>query len=213
MQNRFGKEEFEIIPDTYVLPDEFADFYSHYHSINDKQTEHNEYLITNEKGAINNDSQSNNQIKNVWIVKPMSGSQGRGIFITDDITKVPIDEQCIVSRYIANPLLLRGLKFDLRVYVLVTSFEPWRIYIYQEGLVRFASEEYKDTDFDNKFIHLTNYSINKKNEKFVQGNNFQSEESNKWSFTLLTKHLEAVGVDVNLLWSRIYDCIIKTLIA
>lgn len=28
MQERFGKEAFDIIPDTYILPDEFADFYS-----------------------------------------------------------------------------------------------------------------------------------------------------------------------------------------
>ena len=31
MQEKFGKEEFNIIPDTYILPDEFADFYSHFH--------------------------------------------------------------------------------------------------------------------------------------------------------------------------------------
>jgi len=55
---------------------------------------------------------------------------------------VPIDEPCIVSRYVPNPLLINGLKFDVRIYVLVTSMDPWRIYVYQEGLARFASEEY-----------------------------------------------------------------------
>ena len=33
MQDRFGKEKFDIIPDTYILPDEFADFYAHYHKL------------------------------------------------------------------------------------------------------------------------------------------------------------------------------------
>jgi Tubulin-tyrosine ligase family len=104
---------------------------------------------------------------------------------------VPIDEQCIVSRYITNPLLINGLKFDLRVYVLITSFDPWRIYVYDEGLARFASEPYnspasgpgegqsqqnaKDggssVTKNNKFAHLTNYSINKKNDKYVQNAN------------------------------------------
>jgi len=37
MQEKFGKETFNIIPDTYNLPDEFADFYSHFHSLNQKQ--------------------------------------------------------------------------------------------------------------------------------------------------------------------------------
>ena len=82
---------------------------------------------------------------------------------------MPIDEQLIVSRYIDIPLLLNGLKFDLRVYVLVTSFEPLRIYVYNEGLARFASEPYQgpDTTKNTKYAHLTNYSINKKNERYV----------------------------------------------
>lgn len=80
---------------------------------------------------------------------------------------MPIDEQCIVSKYISNPFLINGLKFDLRIYVLVTSFDPWRIYIYNEGLTRFASEPYTPLiNKQNKFAHLTNYSINKKNEKY-----------------------------------------------
>ena len=47
--------------------------------------------------------------------------------------------------------------------------DPWRIYVYHEGLARFASEPYQvQSSKQNKFAHLTNYSINKKNEKFVQ---------------------------------------------
>lgn len=44
----------------------------------------------------------------------------------------------------------------------ITSINPLRIYIYEEGLVRFASEKYDTTDLKNIFSHLTNYSINKK---------------------------------------------------
>lgn len=60
----------------------------------------------------------------------------------DDISEVPLNESLVISKYIGNPLLINGLKFDLRLYVLVTSFDPLKIYIYNDGLVRFASEPY-----------------------------------------------------------------------
>ena len=57
----------------------------------------------------------------------------------------------------------------MRIYVLVTSIEPLRIYIYNEGLVRFASAPYNIQSVkSNVYAHLTNYSINKKSENFVQ---------------------------------------------
>jgi len=86
----------------------------------------------------------------------------------DDISEVPLNESLVISKYINNPLLINGLKFDLRLYVLVTSFDPLKIYIYQEGLVRFASEPYNLSNIkQNAYAHLTNYSINKKNEYFI----------------------------------------------
>jgi len=48
----------------------------------------------------------------------------------------------VVSSYIKNPFLINELKIDLRVYVAVTCINPLRIFIYKEGLVRFATEKY-----------------------------------------------------------------------
>ena len=101
-------------------------------------------------------------------MKPNNSSRGRGIHLVDSIDEVSPSDSCIVSRYISNPLLINGHKFDLRIYVLVTCFEPLRIYVYKEGLARFASESYSEkVNKNNKFIHLTNYSINKKNDNFI----------------------------------------------
>lgn len=73
----------------------------------------------------------------------------------------------VVSEYIANPMLLNGFKFDMRIYVAVTCVNPLRIYIYEEGLVRFATCKYGHQQGKSaKFMHLTNYSINKKNLAF-----------------------------------------------
>lgn len=42
-------------------------------------------------------------------------------------------------RYLHKPYLISGNKFDLRIYVYVTSYDPLRVYIFNDGLVRFAS--------------------------------------------------------------------------
>ena len=106
--------------------------------------------------------------KNLWIVKPSSSSQGKGIYMIDDLSELQMNESQVISRYIDNPLLINGLKFDLRLYVLVTNFDPLKVYVYNEGLVRFASEPYNiETIKSNVYAHLTNYSINKKSENFV----------------------------------------------
>ena len=61
-------------------------------------------------------------------------------------------------------------------------------------------------------MHLTNYSVNKKNENFVQNETSEHDDFGfKWSLSAFCKHLETVGINMSLLWSRIYDVIIKTM--
>jgi tubulin polyglutamylase TTLL5 len=85
------------------------------------------------------------QNESYWIVKPVASSQGRGIFLTNRYADVPKGHY-IVSRYLDNPLLIDGYKFDLRIYVAITSINPLRIYMYEEGLTRFATEKYGNTN-------------------------------------------------------------------
>jgi hypothetical protein len=90
---------------------------------------------------------------------------------------VPIDESCIISKYIPNPFLINGLKFDLRIYVMITSMDPWRVYVYNEGLARFAVDIYDVTSAKDKLTgHLTNFSLNKKTEKFINNQNAEQDD-------------------------------------
>lgn len=45
MQQKFGKSAFDIIPDTYILPDEFADFYSQFHLLKNKAVSQNFWIV------------------------------------------------------------------------------------------------------------------------------------------------------------------------
>jgi tubulin polyglutamylase TTLL6/13 len=63
-----------------------------------------------------------------------------------------------------------GLKFDLRIYVLVFGVDPLRIFLYKDGLTRLATEPYKGVGnayLDQMCMHLTNYAVNKENENFI----------------------------------------------
>mmetsp|Transcript_6716 Transcript_6716/g.843 ORF Transcript_6716/g.843 Transcript_6716/m.843 type:complete len:142 (+) Transcript_6716:592-1017(+) len=139
MQDKYSKHDFNFIPETFILPDEFSEFYSTFHR---------------EKHSM-------------WIIKPSCSSRGRGIYLIDSIKEVPVDDDVVISKYVHNPLLINGLKFDLRIYVSVTSFEPLKIFVFPEGLARFACEVYAPGNKKNKYMHLTNYSVNKKHENFV----------------------------------------------
>jgi Tubulin-tyrosine ligase family len=210
MQELFGKENFNFIPETYNLPEDFSLLYSNFHNQRPSKSVNNSIST-----QIRLESTDNNKEKKVlWIVKPTCSSQGKGIYIIDNPNEIPLDEVCIVSKYIANPLLINNLKFDLRIYVLVSSYEPLRIYIYEEGLARFASEIYKPGQKNNRFMHLTNYSLNKKSENFIQNEDFRVDNTgHKWSMSAVMKLLESHGINTDLLWKGIYDIIIKTILS
>lgn len=73
----------------------------------------------------------------------------------------------VASVYIESPYLVpigpEGRKFDLRLYVCVTSVDPLRAYWHTQGLARFASSPYRlnSDNLGEMAVHLTNYTVNK----------------------------------------------------
>ncbi|KAH7468528.1 hypothetical protein KRP22_012011 [Phytophthora ramorum] len=134
----------------------------------------------------------------MWIMKPCSKAQGKGIFIINKLsqtkkwanqrwTNMPIKEGYVVSRYIENPLLVGGKKFDLRMYVLVLSYRPMQALVHREGFARFCNVKYSAAadDMDNPFMHLTNVAVQKNNE------DYNSNHGGKWSVANLCLYVEA----------------------
>ena len=122
--------------------------------------------------------------KNIWIVKPSGLSRGRGITcidqLNDILTNIRLHNQTVIQKYIENPLIIKGRKFDIRQWVLVTSFNPLTIYLFDTPYVRFGAEEYHLDDFKNIFSQLTGNSIAKHSEKFenseIEGDMWENEQ-------------------------------------
>ncbi|KPP58837.1 hypothetical protein Z043_123298 [Scleropages formosus] len=147
----------------------------------------------------------------LWICKPVDLSRGRGIFIFEDIKDLTYDSPVVVQRYISDPLLISGYKFDLRLYVCVKSFHPLTVYIHQEGLVRFATEKYSLASLGNLFAHLTNTSINKLGPCY----GFEKEQVGwgcKWTMSKFRSFLQSQGINELLLWQRINNIVTLTLL-
>lgn len=187
MQHTHGFKAFHILPQTFLLPAEYAEFCNSY---------------SKDRGP--------------WIVKPVASSRGRGVYLINNPNQISLEENILVSRYINNPLLIDDFKFDVRLYVLVTSYDPLVIYLYEEGLARFATVRYDQgsKNIRNQFMHLTNYSVNKKSGDYVSCDDPEVEDyGNKWSMSAMLRYLKQEGKDTTALMAHVEDLIIKTIIS
>ena len=88
---------------------------------------------------------------------------------------------------------------------------PLRTYIFYGGLVRFASVDYSN-DRRSKYIHLTNFTIQKHHEGFQASDDPHCDDvGSKWTIAALNAHLAAEGHDTAKLWRETDQLITKTL--
>jgi len=178
--------EYKYMPETYVLPRD-QDFFM------------------NEK--LKNFDVNNKE--NLWLLKPVASSRGRGIRLLTDVNNIP--KKTIVTHYIYNPHLINGRKYDLRLYLLITGYAPLKIYLFDNGLARFCSEEYdlNPEKMNDRYIHLTNYSINKTSLNFEQNDSVNDEFGEKWTLSTLKHYFEKNKLNFENVWTKIKDIIIK----
>ncbi|XP_060583325.1 tubulin polyglutamylase ttll6-like isoform X11 [Ruditapes philippinarum] len=177
-------KEYNVFPKTWCLPADYGDFQAYCRQKKNK----------------------------TYILKPESGCQGRGIWVTKNPKDVKPHEHMICQHYMSRPLLIDGFKFDLRIYTLVTSCDPLRIFVFKDGLARFATNKYTEpthSNVDNVYMHLTNYAINKHSEDFIR----DDEAGSKRRISTTNRYMAKKGYDVDKMWADIDDVIIKTLIS
>uniref|UniRef100_A0AAQ6ICX2 Tubulin tyrosine ligase-like family, member 4 n=1 Tax=Anabas testudineus TaxID=64144 RepID=A0AAQ6ICX2_ANATE len=147
MQVSFGKREFNFFPRTFVLPHDIKLLRKAWEDGGSRQK---------------------------WIIKPPASARGIGIQVIHKWSQMPRKRPLLVQKYLHKPYLISGNKFDLRIYVYVTSYDPLRIYIFTDGLVRFASCK---------------------------------------ALKALWQYLGSRGINTTLIWEKIKDIVIKTIIA
>lgn len=223
MRSIYSKK-FDFYPRTWFLPEQFKEFSQDCRFIHERQSKLKQNAST-------------------FIVKPNDGSQGDGIILIkspDEYIKAVSKTRnaskiYIVQEYIHNPFLIDGLKFDLRIYVVIVSLKPLEIHICDEGLVRFATVNYQspnETNLNEIYMHLTNYSLNKKNQsyKFTAESSTLDESANttttssgeqvvspgqgsKRKLTRIFSYMQSKGINVNRIKAAIDDLVVKTVFA
>ena len=197
-------EFFEIMPLTFLLPAEYNAFVKMFHEIEG--------------------TRSSTGAHNIWIMKPIGLSRGRGISMVTDANSLTYSQASVLQRYVDRPMCLDGYKFDLRLYILVTSFCPLEAFIYREGFARLSTHKYsmESKDIHNKFVHLTNSSIQKQNSDGPSKDNpllvGPPSDAGGSKISLkgdhgLWKRLENAGYDANAIWENICTLVVKSLVA
>lgn len=111
MRRLHGKA-YDICPQTYIFPEDYK-----------------RWQIDREAALF----------KNLYIMKPSASSCGRGIRVIGKTQHLKKRNGYVLCKYVAKPHLLQGRKYDMRIYVVVTSYEPLKVYVFKEGLVRLAT--------------------------------------------------------------------------
>ncbi|XP_032054460.1 probable tubulin polyglutamylase TTLL9 [Aythya fuligula] len=158
-----------------------------------------------------------------WIMKPVGRSQGKGIFLfrkLKDIVDWKKDggrteeqkdetqiETYVAQQYIENPYLIGGRKFDLRVYVLVTSYIPLKAWLYRDGFARFSNTRFTLNSIDDHYVHLTNVAVQK------TARDYDPEKGCKWMIQQLRQYLTAKhgAGSVEVLFADMDNIFIKSL--
>ena len=191
MKNVHGRV-YGFVPTSFILPSEYGKFVKVY---SEEELE-----------------REDDQPPATWICKPSDMSQGRKIFLIQNIMDLVYDQQYVVQRYISSPLTIGGYKVDFRVYVLVASFNPLVVYVHKNGLARFATKKYSQSNLGDAFAHLTNNSINKHSSSYTTAKDVIGSGC-KWDFEQLEDWFRTNELDYSVVWRRIERLVALTLLA
>ena len=177
---------FDFAPQTFVLPEEleaFADAVKGNRATAARKSKDGKkktraksraatFILKPDAGCqgkgitlVQTEAQAQAALRDLGVIGPETGANASGFANVQKTASV------VAQKYVSDPFLIDGRKFDLRVYALVTCADPLRVFVYDDGLVRFCTNAYEPPDaknLRNARMHLTNYAVNKDSENFVR---------------------------------------------
>ena len=154
--------------------------------------------------------------------KSTSGDQDKLLKFLEETKKVNHRKDWIVQKYIENPLLYKGRKFDIRCFVLITGgdysgsvpTQKLRCYLYSNGYLRTSSTVWSldEKKLKNPMMHLTNDGIQCKDEAAYG----KHERGNKVSYDKFQEYLTSedennAGVMESKILPQVKSLVIETM--
>lgn len=147
--------------------------------------------------------------KKLWVKK---SNAHRGIQVEDALTMNLSTEGTFVQEFIHNPLLIDGKKFDVGIYVMMTSIDPLRVYfLANEALLRFCAKPYlpfNSSDLDSYVVgddYTPIWDIPSL-KPYFKDTNLNMKES-------LNAYLRDIGKDPEIMWKKIEGVISDVYVA
>lgn len=144
----------------------------------------------------------------LWILKGDGLSGGQSAFVVEEPSQAPEAGAWVAQRYVADPLLLDGRKFNMRLYVLVDRIDPLHACMWANGVATIAAEPYR-TDSEGlalRAAHIINpLALDSHPDMHVAGTIEEDGTGNVWTLPTLFDRLAHQGVDVALCWRRLVE--------
>ena len=187
--------DYNYIPETYLFP------------------EQNDLIIKKFKNYHYNP-------KDAWLFKPARDSFGRGIFVIDNFTEIQKIKQkkYLISRYVMNPLLIKGKKFDMRAYVLVTGMDPLKIYFYRDGYLKLTVKNFTldRNHLTDGCVHITTSDTNLEcfdGKEYKYDTTIYDANSNFYSYVHFERYCAKHGINYTYIMEQFKDIFVKTFIS
>ncbi|CRK90326.1 CLUMA_CG004034, isoform B, partial [Clunio marinus] len=121
-----------------------------------------------------------------------------------------IYEDYFAQEYVEDPFLINGHKFDLNIFVVITSVDPLRVYYYGKTYhLRFCSKPYDPNNFDD----VDTYAISDSHIPGIQFPFVETLINNSYSAKdAVHTYLKGKGLDPQIVDDQIEDCIRKIIL-